>query len=184
MLKIIKKLWILSFLISIISFSGSVAAHGNVPLESDICVRSMSGSMVHLSTYQPQYDPEAEYCTEIPHEGETFWVLDLIDHALRNSPIDIKIVRGSGDSLSDTVASIYSTDHADGIIKGEFDLTKGKYTLFVTGQGVPALHYEFPLQIQSKNLEDSLFSAVPYIIAFLLIALFTDKYLNWRQVRQ
>jgi len=183
MVETFKKLWTLSFLISIMSFSGSIAAHGNVPLESDICVRSMSGSMVHLSTYQPQYDPEAEYCTEIPHEGETFWALDLIDHALRNSPIDIRIVRSGSNLLSDTVASIYSTDHADGIIKGEFNLTKGKYTLFVTGQGVPTLHYEFPLQVQSENFKDTFFSTVPYIIVFLLIALFTDKYLKLRQAQ-
>jgi hypothetical protein len=184
MLKLFKKLWASNIIITVIFYSSFVAAHGNVTLESDICVRNMAGSMVHLSTYQPQYDPEAEYCTEIPHEGETLWVLDLIDHALRNMPIDIKIVRNSGSVPGETIASLHSTNHADGIIKGQFVLDKGQYTLSVTGLGVPALHYEYPLQIQSKKLTEAFFNAVPYIIGFLLIALFTDKYLKWRQVQQ
>jgi hypothetical protein len=184
MLKHIKELWASGIIITALFYSGFAAAHGKVTLESDICVRNMAGSMVHLSTYQPQYDPEAEYCTEIPHEGETLWVLDLIDHALRNMPIDIKIVRNSGTTSGETIASLHSTNHADGIIKGQFILDKGHYTLSVTGLGVPALHYEYPLQIQSKNLTDAFFNAVPYIIAFLLLALFTDKYLKWRQVQQ
>ena len=103
-------------------YSGFAIAHGKVNLEADACVRNMSGSMIHLSTYQPQYDPEAEYCTEIPKEGETYWVLDLVDQALRDMPIGIKIVRGSGKALSETVATIYSTNHSDGVIKGHFNL--------------------------------------------------------------
>ncbi|GJL75440.1 hypothetical protein [Nitrosomonas sp.] len=181
--KLIKKIWTLGVILSTLLYAGIVTAHGNVTLESDVCVRNMSGSMVHLSTYQPQYDPQAEYCTEIPQEGETFWVLDLIDHALRNMPIDIKVVRGSGDSSSDTVASLYSTDHSDGVIKGAFNLDKGNYTLLVTGIGVPSLHYEYPLHIQTTNYKNMLVAAIPYIIAFMLIAFLTDKYLKRRQLQ-
>ncbi|MBX3629786.1 MAG: hypothetical protein KF908_07680 [Nitrosomonas sp.] len=180
----IKKWWASSIIIFVTLFySGFAAAHGKVTLESDICVRNMAGSMVHLSTYQPQYDPEAEYCTEIPHEGETLWVLDLVDHALRTMPIDIKVVRNNGDTPGETITSLHSTNHADGVIKGQFNLNKGQYTLSITGLGIPALHYEYPLQIQSKNLTDTFFAVTPYIIAFLLIVLFTDKYLKWRQIQ-
>ena len=45
-------------------YSGLTIAHGKVNLDADICVRNISGSMVHLSTYQPQYDPAAEYSTK------------------------------------------------------------------------------------------------------------------------
>ncbi|MBL8496853.1 hypothetical protein ABF87_06540 [Nitrosomonas sp. JL21] len=183
----IKKLintWTLAALASISLYSGLVAAHGKVTLEADVCVRNISGSMVHLSTYQPQYDPEAEYCTEIPKEGETVWVLDLVDQALRDMPIGIKIVRGSGQALSDTVASLYSTNHADGIIKGEFNLDEGQYTLFVTGEGVPPLQYEYPIRIQMTNYTEMVFKAIPYLITFLLLALITDKFLKRRQAQQ
>ncbi|UJP05380.1 MAG: hypothetical protein LZF61_11215 [Nitrosomonas sp.] len=160
--------------------SGLVAAHGKVNLESDACTRNMAGSMVHLSTYQPQHDPEAEYCTEIPREGETLWVLDLVDQALRDMPIGIKVVRGDGGDLSETVASLYSTSHSSGIIKGEFNLDEGHYTMLVTGEGVPPLYYEYPLRIQMKTYRDMFFIAVPYIITFLLIMLMTDKLLKRR----
>ncbi|GKS70275.1 hypothetical protein W03_22790 [Nitrosomonas sp. PY1] len=164
-------------------YSGLATAHGKVDLDADVCVRNISGSMVHLSTYQPQYDPQAEYCTEIPKEGETLWVLDLIDQALRNMPVAVKIMRGSGASLSDTVTSLYSTDHSDGVIKGAFNLDEGQYTLFVTGEGTPPLHYEYPLRIQMTNYKDLFFSYAPYIIIFLLLALMTDKILKRRKLR-
>ena len=162
-------------------YSGLTIAHGKVNLDADICVRNISGSMVHLSTYQPQYDPAAEYCTEIPKEGETLWVLDLVDQALRDMPVAIKSVKGSG-ALSDTVTSLYSTNHGDGIIKGAFNLDEGQYTLFVTGEGVPPLHYEYPLRIQMTNYKDLFFSYAPYMIMFLLLALMTDKILKRRKL--
>jgi hypothetical protein len=183
MIKRIERIWTFSVMLFIFIYSGFVSAHGNVSLESDVCVRMMAGSMVHLSTYQPQYDPQAEYCTEIPQEGETFWVLDLVDSALRKMPIDVKIVRGNGDSTGNTVASIYSTNHSDGVIKGAFSLDKGDYTLFVTGVGVPSLHYEYPLHIQMTSYKDTFFTVAPYILAFLLIVLATDKFLKRRQLQ-
>ena len=177
------RIWTLVVTLSIVFYTGMVSAHGKVSLESDVCVRNMGGSMVHLSTYQPQHDPEAEYCTEIPREGETLWVLDLVDQALRDMPIIIKIVRGSGQALSDTVTSLYSTNHSDGVIKGEFNLDEGQYTLFVTGEGVPPLHYEYPLRVQMTSYKDTFFTAVPYIITLLLLALFTDKLLKRRKIQ-
>ncbi|WP_297324656.1 hypothetical protein [Nitrosomonas sp.] len=178
------KIWVSVAILFVALHSGLVAAHGKVSLESDVCVRNVSGSMVHLSTYQPQNDPEAEYCTEIPKEGETLWVLDLVDQALRDMPVGIKIVRGSGKALSDTVASLYSTNHSDGVIKGEFNLDEGQYTLLVTGEGVPPLHYEYPLRVQMTNYQETFFTAVPYIITLLLLALFTDKLLKRRRMQQ
>jgi len=178
------KVWISVIILTAAFYSGLAAAHGKVSLESDICMRNISGSMVHLSTYQPHHDPEAEYCTEIPNEGETLWVLDLVDQALRDMPIAIKIVRGTGQSLSDTITTLYSTNHSDGIIKGAFNLDEGQYTLFVTGEGVPPLQYEYPLRIQMTNYQEAFFTAIPYIIAFLLIALFIDKLLKRRQIKQ
>ncbi|MCE7915583.1 MAG: hypothetical protein DYH15_13150 [Nitrosomonas sp. PRO4] len=182
MKKIIEK-GVIAVIFLLAFYSGLAAAHGKVSLESDVCVRNISGSMIHLSTYQPQYDPEAEYCTEIPKEGQTVWVLDLVDQALRDMPIDIKVVKGTGNALSDIVTTLYSTNHTDGIIKGEFDLDEGDYTLFVTGEGVPPLQYEYPLRIQMTNYTELMTAAIPYIITFLLIALITDKLLKRREMR-
>jgi len=142
------------------------------------CIRQ-HGSSEHVSTTAW---PGSWILHRNPKQGETLWVLDLVDQALRDMPIGIRIVRGSGQALSDTVATLYSTNHSDGVIKGEFNLDEGQYTLFVTGEGVPPLHYEYPLRIQMTNYKDAFFNAVPYIIAFLLIALLTDKFLKRRKI--
>jgi len=172
---------VLILLFSLTFYTSTVTAHGNVPLDADNCVRSMGGSMVHLSTYQPQYDPEAEYCTEIPKEGETMWALDLVDHALREMPIVIKIVKGSGEAISETVASWRSVNHHDGIIKGEFNLDQGQYTVFITGEGIPSLHYEYPLRVQMTNYTDTFRTAALSMLVLLLLALLTNKYLERRR---
>jgi len=89
------KLWTSIAILTAAFYSGFAAAHGKVTLETDACMRDMSGSMIHLSTYQPQHDPEAEYCSEIPKEGETYWVIDLVDQALRDMPIVVKLVEAA-----------------------------------------------------------------------------------------
>ena len=178
------KTWISAVVLATALQSGLATAHGKVNLEADVCVRNISGSMVHLSTCQPQHDPEAEYCTDIPKVGETVWVLDLVDQALRDMPIGIKIVKGSGQALSETVTTLYSTNHSDGIIKGEFNLDEGQYTLFVTGEGVPPLHYEYPLRIQMTNYQDMFAKVIPFAVTILLLALLTDKFMKRRKSQQ
>ena len=52
-------------------YSGAAAAHGKVAMEEDTCMRRLGdNSMVHLSAYQPQYEPGDQYCTEITKEGK------------------------------------------------------------------------------------------------------------------
>lgn len=172
------------FFLTLLLFSSIVSAHGKVSLENDSCVRGIEGSMVHLSAYQPQYDPDAEYCSEIPNEGKTFWVIDLIDHALRDMPIAVRIVKGTGEKLSETVENFYSTYHPDGVIKGESNLDGGKYTVFVTGEGVPPVQYQYPLRVQMINYADALRTAIVPIIVLLLMTLVAKKYLKLRSTPQ
>ncbi|WP_295624082.1 hypothetical protein [uncultured Nitrosomonas sp.] len=166
---------------------GAVSAHGKVSLEHDNCLRGAEGSRVHFSTYQPQYDPEAEYCSEIPETGLTFWVIDLIDQSLRDMPIGIQIVKGSGKTLSEkVVASFYSINHQDGVISGESNLDEGLYTVFITGEGVPPVQYEYPLRVKIDGFfSDSRFSySTGPMIALLLLALmlFAHKLMKPKQI--
>jgi len=75
-------------------YPGAAAAHGDAPMEQDPCMRRAGESVVHFSSYQPQYELKAQYCTEIPKTGETFLVVDLVDPALRNVPVGMRIVKG------------------------------------------------------------------------------------------
>jgi hypothetical protein len=169
---------------ALLLFTSVVSAHGKVSLENDSCIRGVEGSMVHLSAYQPQFDPDAEYCTEIPNEGKTFWVIDLVDQALRDMPIAVRIVKGTGEKLSETVANLHSVYHPEGVIKGESNLDGGQYTVFVTGEGVPPVQYEYPLRVQMINYADTFRAAILPMIILLLLAFISNKYLKSRRMLQ
>ena len=76
-------------------YAGNAAAHGRESMEEDSCVRRIGENMVHLSAYQPQFDTSAQYCTEIPKVGDTYLVVDLIDPAMREMPIGMRVIKGT-----------------------------------------------------------------------------------------
>jgi len=159
-------------------YAGMADAHGNVPLNQDSCVRGEQGSKVHLSTYQPQNEPTAHYCSEIPTEGEIFFVVDLIDQALRNMPITMRIVRGTSETEDETVSILRADYHPDGVIGGRTNLDQGNYTVFITGESIPPVHYQYPLRVQQINYAKLASSAIGPLIASLLLIL-----LGYRLVR-
>ena len=153
-------------------YTGILHAHGKVSLNQDSCVRGTQGSKVHLSTYQPQNEPTAHYCTEIPAEGETFFVVDLIDQALRNMPVTMRIVRGTSETEDETVSLLRADYHPDGVIGGKANLDEGNYTVFITGESVPPVHYQYPLRVQQINYAKLARSAIGPLIVSLLLILF------------
>jgi hypothetical protein len=146
------------------------AAHGAVAIEDDICVRRIGGNLVHLSAYQPQVEPKAEYCTEIPDEGDTFLVVDLVDHGLRNTPVGVRIVRGVNEKAEDqTVAYWQPASHPDGIVRGEAKLDKGLYKLIITAEGLSPSYYL--LRVQQIDYSKLARKAVGPLTGLLLLAL-------------
>ena len=153
-------------------YASMADAHGNVPLNQDSCVRGEQGSKLHLSTYQPQNEPTAHYCSEIPVEGEVFFVVDLIDQALRNMPVTMRIVKGSNETEDETVSILRSDYYPDGVIGGRTNLEQGNYTVFITGESVPPVHYQYPLRVQQINYAKLISSAIgPLIFSLLLVFL-------------
>ncbi|MGB4067757.1 MAG: hypothetical protein WBK08_06980, partial [Nitrospira sp.] len=135
-------------LVTVIGPTAAVA-HGNVSMEEDICVRTIGGNMVHFSAYQPQIEPKAQYCTEIPDVGDTFLVLDLVDPSLRNMPVGVKIIQGVNENEQDeakTVAYWKPASHPDGIVRGEATLEKGLYKLIITAEGLSPSTYLLRVQ--------------------------------------
>jgi hypothetical protein len=127
----------------------AAVAHGNVSMEEDICVRKIGGNMVHFSAYQPQIEPKAQYCTEIPDVGDTFLVVDLVDPSLRNMPVGVKIIQGVNENEQDeskTVAYWKPVSHPDGIVRGEATLEKGLYKLIITAEGLSPSTYLLRVQ--------------------------------------
>lgn len=139
---VINALAFLTFLIP-----GLANAHGNVTMEEDSCVRRVGGNLVHFNAYQPQNEAKAQYCTEIPGEGDTFLVVDLVDPGLRNTPVGVRIVRGLSETAEgETVAYWPPATHPDGVVRGEATLVKGLYKFIITPEGFSPSSYLLRVQ--------------------------------------
>jgi hypothetical protein len=56
-------------------------------------------------------------------------------------------------------------------MRGKTSLDKGLYTLFITGEAVAPVHYEYPLHVQMINYANIFRAAIGPLIALLLILL-------------
>ena len=165
-------------------YSAAAAAHGRVAMEEDTCMRRLGdNSMVHLSAYQPQHEPSDQYCTDIPKEGNTFLVVDLVDPALRDIPIAMKVVRGTNEQDGETVAYVRPSYHPDGVMRGETTLGKGQYTLLIEGQAVPPVRYQYPLRVQMINYAKTFREAVWPLIGMLVLTFLGYKIMQSKRVQ-
>jgi hypothetical protein len=160
----------ITVLILVASLSpGIAAAHGNVALEEDVCVRRVGGNLVHFNAYQPQNEAKAHYCTEIPGEGETFLVVDLVDPGLRTLPVEVRVVRGINETAeTQTVAYWPPATHPDGVMRGEAKLVKGLYKLIITPEGFSPSSYL--LRVQQVDYGKMARKTVGPLAALLLFA--------------
>jgi len=171
------------FILVMALHTGVAGAHGKVAMEQDSCMRRAGDSMVHLSAYQPQIEPSAHYCTEIPNGGETFLVVDLVDQALRDMPVGIRIVRGTGDTDSETIKTIKPVYHPDGVVGDKVYLEQGHYTIFIKGEGVPPVEYQYPLRVQMINYVKVFKKAIGPTMALLLLTFIGYKLTKTKRVQ-
>lgn len=182
-------IFVLTWALASAFHSATVLAHGKETMEEDSCTRRVGDSMVHLSAYQPQFDASAQYCTEIPKGGETYLVIDLVDQAMREMPIGIRVIKGTSEAEDETVSLQKPSYHPDGVIRGELNLDQGLYTVIITAEGRPPLRYQYPLRVQMINYAQIFRTAVGPLIALLLLALFgykimkSDRVQRWRSRR-
>ena len=171
-------------------YPAAAVAHEGADLEVDPCVRWVGESAVHFSTYQPQYELKAQYCTDIPQTGETFLVVDLVDPTLRNVPVGLRIVKGIDGAEAQAVADWRPSHHPAGVISGETTLDEGLYRVIITAEGRNPLRYQYLLRVQMIDYQKLMRSVVVPLIGVLLLAglgykLVRSKWLrNWWAVRR
>ena len=159
-----------------------VDAHGNVTMEEDICVQRVGGNLVHFNAYQPQNEAKAQYCMDIPGEGDTFLVVDLVDPALRNMPVGVRVVKGVSETIEDeTVAYWPPAIHLDGVIRGEAKLAKGLYKLIITPEGFSPSSYL--LRVQQIDYATIARKAIGPLTVLLLLALIGYEFSKSRRLR-
>ena len=59
---------------------------------NDPCERKLGTSLIHITFYQPQFDPDAEYCDQVPRAGNTVLVVDVLGDELRRLPLGVQIL--------------------------------------------------------------------------------------------
>jgi hypothetical protein len=80
----------------LLSVASSVAfAHGGLSMDQDKCKLTVGRYLMHFAGYQEDAQ-RSEFCEDIPHKGKTVIVLDFVDAALRDLPVEVVIVRQTG----------------------------------------------------------------------------------------
>ena len=164
-------------------YPGAAAAHEGADLEVDPCVRWVGESAVHFNAYQPQYELKAQYCTDIPKTGETFLVVDLVDPALRNVPVGLRIVKGVDGTEAQTVADWRPSHHPAGVVSGETTLDEGLYRVIITAEGRNPLRYQYLLRVQMIDYSKVLASVVGPLMGLLLCAWLAYKIARSKRLR-
>lgn len=166
-------------------YPGIAMAHGNVAMEEDTCARRVGGNLVHFNAYQPQIEAKAQYCTEIPGEGETFLVVDLVDPGLRSLPVGVRVVRGDDEAADGQTVAIWPpATYPDGVVRGEANLAKGLYKLIITAEGFSPSSYL--LRVQQTDYGKIARKATGPLTVLLLLALIgyelskSKRFGNWR----
>lgn len=182
MVRQIARAGIAAFMLVMTFYTSTAGAHGKVAMEDDSCMRRIGENMIHLSAYQPQVDGEGHYCTDIPRVGSTIMVIDLVDPALREMPIGMKIIRGDraeGETVTDLRPAVYQ----DGVISMQKDLEQGKYLIQVTAEGVPPLHYEYHLRVEMINYAEVFRASIGPVVGLLLTVILGYKLIRSRRFR-
>jgi hypothetical protein len=174
-----------AFAVFSILLPGVAGAHGNVTIEEDTCVQRVGGNLVHFNAYQPQNEAKAQYCTEIPGEGDTFLVVDLVDPGLRNMPVGVRVVRGLSETAeNETVAYWPPATHPDGVVRGEAKLVRGLYKLIIIPEGFSPSSYLLRVQqIDYAMIARKAIGPLTLLLILALIGYELSKSRRWRNWR-
>jgi len=171
-------------LVAVLFEPGGAAAHGGVSGEDDPCLRRVGERVVHFNAYQPQYELKGQYCTDIPQEGDTFLVVDLVDPALRNELVGMRIVKGSDGTEGEIVADIRPSTHRDGVLRGEVKLDEGLYTVILATEKQNLMKRpQYLLRVHMTDYQKLVRTVAIPLLGLLLVAWLGYKLLRSKWLR-
>src|SRR5882757_10100525 len=83
--------WVAAVVLAAMVMPRAVEAHRNGG-PNDPCERRIGSSLIHLTLYQPQFDPDAEYCDSVLRQGNTVMVVDVSPGGLRDVPFSVEVL--------------------------------------------------------------------------------------------
>jgi hypothetical protein len=174
-------------LLAVLSNPGVAAAHGTASGEDDPCLRRVGEKVVHFNAYQPQYQLKDQYCTDIPKEGDTVLVVDLVDPALRNELVGMRVVKGNGrnEAEGEIVADIRPSTHPDGVLRGEVRLDEGLYTVTIAAEKQNLMKRpQYLLRVHMTDYQQLVRTIVVPLLGVLLMAWIGYKLLRSTWLRK
>jgi hypothetical protein len=155
-----------------------VHAHGGVSIEEDRCILKIGSYVMHFTGYQPEQTGAQEFCEDIPATGLSVIVLDAVDDALRDMPIEVRILRdvknlGNGARVADlgapaeiaaaTIAHLPPATHGTGSLTLKYPFTTaGRYIGYVRAEpktGGP-IESVFPFAVGRGSRQWRIYGAV------------------------
>ena len=174
-------------LVVALSHPDVAVAHGATSGEDDPCLRQVGEKVVHFSAYQPQYQLKDQYCTDIPKEGDTFLVVDLVDPTLRNELVGMRVTKGNGSKEADDqiVADIRPSIHPDGVLRGEVRLDEGLYTVTIAAEKQNLMKRpQYLLRVRMTDYQQLVRTLAVPLLAVLLAAWLGYKLLGSTWLRK
>ena len=170
--------------VAVLSHPDVSAAHGTASGEDDPCLRRVGEKVVHFNAYQPQYQLKDQYCTDIPEEGDTFLVVDLVDPALRNEPVGMRIVKGTNETEGELVADIRPSTHPDGVLRGEVRLDEGLYTVILATEKQNLMKRpQYLLRVHMTDYQKLMRTVAIPLLGVLLVAWLGYKLIRSKRMR-
>ena len=93
---------------------------------NDVCRREIGTSLLHITLYQTQFDPVAEYCEEVPRAGRALMVVDVTPGQLREVPLGLEIIATTESGQSQAVVSLPPRIYERGVVNTEVVFAKDK----------------------------------------------------------
>jgi cytochrome oxidase Cu insertion factor (SCO1/SenC/PrrC family) len=93
---------------------------------NDPCERKIGSSLIHITLYQPEFDPDAEYCDAIPREGNTVLVVDTMGDELRRVPIGVQVFAVDSNGARESVLALAPAVYRRGVVDTQVNLVEGR----------------------------------------------------------
>ena len=92
---------------------------------NDPCRKQIGDAFLHLTLYQPHFNPDAEYCEALPRSGKTVVVVDVTAGELRQVPISVEVIASGTSGLSRSVLSLPAKILDRGLVDSEMVFDEG-----------------------------------------------------------
>jgi len=136
--------------------AGALQAHGGLSMDKDYCKLRVGPHLMHFTGFQPEGDYSREFCEDIPAIGPTIIVLDFVDDALRDLPVEVRIVKAEGGEADLERATVLHRPpkiYTTGSLALDYTFADaGNYIGLVTvDEGGHELVARFPFAVASSN---------------------------------